>query len=78
MKHKTKSIDTYTPNKNVLVTVTHTPIFEDDTLVAYNRTVTIKVKAGRDKQKLEFKKEDGIAKFIETVDFEDPQQELGV
>lgn len=77
MKKKSKIVDTYTPNKSVMVTVTNTPKHDDqDHFVDYDRTVTIKIKAGRDKDTLQFKKEDAIAKFIEKVDFEDPQTSL--
>lgn len=77
MKKKSKIVDTYTPNKTVMVTVTNTPMHdEEDNFVDYNRTVTIKIKAGRNKDTLQFKKEDAIAKFIENIDFEDPQASL--
>lgn len=77
MRKKSKIVDTYTPNKQVLVTVTNTPKHdEEDNFVDYDRTVTIKIKAGRDKDTLQFKSDDSIAKFIEKVDFEDPQVSL--
>lgn len=77
MKKKSKIVDTYTPNKAVMVTVTNTPKHdEQDNFVDYDRTVTIKIKAGRDKDTLQFKTDDAIAKFIEKVDFEDPQTDM--
>lgn len=76
MKHTSKIVDVYNPNKKVEVRVTNTPKYEDDTFVAYDRTVTIKIKVGTDKEKLTFVDDDSIAKFVETVEFEDPQQEL--
>lgn len=76
MKKTSKYVDVYTPNKQVLVRVTNTPKYEDDEFVDYDRTVTIKIKAPRAAEKLEFKEDDAIAKFVETVEFEDPQQEL--
>lgn len=76
MKKSTKYVDTYTPNKQVLVTVTHKPNFQDEEFVDFARTVTIKIRAGNHKDKLEFKEEDAIAKFVENVDFEDPQTNL--
>ncbi len=77
MKKKSKIVDTYTPNKQVMVTVTNTPKHdEEDNFIDYDRTVTIKIKAGRDKDVLNFKTDDAIAKFIEKVDFEDPQTDL--
>lgn len=77
MKKKSKIVDTYTPNKQVMVTVTNTPKHdEEDNFIDYDRTVTIKIKAGRDKDTLNFKSDDAIAKFVEKVDFEDPQTDL--
>lgn len=76
MKHKSKFIDTYNPNKKVEIRVTNSPVYEDDNFVAYDRTATIKIRLGKDKDKLVFDADDSIAKFIETIDFEDPQQEL--
>lgn len=76
MKYKSKIVDTYTPNKQVMVRVTHTPKYKDDEFVDYDRTVTIKVVAGRDKELLKFEDDDSIAKFVETVDFEEDQTEL--
>lgn len=78
MKKQSKISDVYTPNKNVTVTVNNKR--EEDLesgSVYYDRTVTIKIKAGKfAKEKLTFDEEDSIAKFIETIDFEDPQAEL--
>lgn len=76
MKHTSKQVDIYTPNRQVQVTVTNTPKYEDDVFVDYDRTVTLKIRVSRDKERLEFKEPDSIAKFVETVEFEDPQQEL--
>ena len=76
MKRKSKYIDTYNPTKKVAVRVTNTPVYQDDVLEAYARTVTIKITLDKDKEKLVFKGDDSISKFVETVDFENPQQEL--
>lgn len=76
MKKTSKYVDVYNPNKQVQVTVTNSPKYEDDEFVDYDRTVTIKIRVGRDKEKLTFDKDDAIAKFVETVEFEDPQQSL--
>lgn len=77
MKKNSKIIDTYTPNKQVMVRVTNTPKHdEQDNFIDYDHTVTIKIKAGRGKDTLSFKEEDAIAKFIEKIDFEDPQTSL--
>lgn len=78
MKMSSKTIDTYNPNKAVAVRVTNTPKYEDEKFVDYDRTVTITIRAGRDKDQLKFKADDSIAKFVETVDFEDPQTELAL
>lgn len=76
MKHNSKIVDTYTPNKQVMVRVTNTPKYQDDKFIDYDRTVTIKIMAGRDNETLKFESQDDIAKYIETVDFEEAQQEL--
>lgn len=78
MKKSSKITDTYTPNKGVTVTVINKPIEDEDTgTVVYDRTVTVKIKAGRfAPERLVFDEEDSIAKFIEGVEFEDPQQSL--
>lgn len=76
MKHISKIVDTYTPNKQVMVRITNTPKYQDDNFVDYDRTVTIKILAGRDKDTLKFDSSEDIAKYIETVDFEEAQQEL--
>lgn len=76
MKKTSKYVDVYGPNKQVLVRVTNTPKYEDDAFVDYDRTVTITIKAGRDKEQLKFAEEDSIARFVENIDFEDPQQSL--
>lgn len=76
MKKTSKIVDVYNPNKSVEVRVTNTPKYEDEKFVDYDRTVTIKIRAGRDKEQLQFKEDDAIARFVETVDFEDPQTEL--
>jgi len=76
MKKSRKEIVTYNPNKQVAVRVTNTPVLEDDTLVDYLQTVTIKVSVGHAKEKLEFPDEDAIASFIDSIDIEDPQEAL--
>lgn len=67
----------YEPNRLVKVTVTNKPEFdEDSSIVRYKREVTIKISAGTSTDKLTFGSDDDIAKYIETVDFEDPQLDL--
>lgn len=76
MKKSSKFVDIYSPNKTVRVTVTNTPKYDDGVFVDYNRSVTITIAAGRDKEQLKFQTDDAIARFIETVDFEEMQQAL--
>jgi hypothetical protein len=77
MKKKSKIVDTYMPNPQVLVMVTNAPMLdEEQNFIDYNRTVTLKIKIGRHKDPFKFEGEDGISKFVETIDFEDPQTNL--
>lgn len=76
MKKSSKFVYTYNPNKAVQVTVTNSPKFVDDEFVDYDRTVTVKIKLPRSSEQLKFGDDTDIAKFIETVDFEDPQTGL--
>lgn len=82
MKKNSKITDIYKPNSYVTVTVVNKPeVIADDEegQVVYDASVTIKINAGRNRRdKLTFAEEDSIAKFIETVDFEDPQVALGL
>lgn len=76
MKKSFKEVTKYTPNKKVTVTVTNTPQLEDGILTGYKRAVSIAINEGEEASKLEFNNDDSLAKYIETVDFEDPQQSL--
>lgn len=76
MKKQFKETTKYTPNKKVIVIVTNTPQLEDGILTGYKRAVRIAINEGEEAGKLEFKEDDALAKYIETVDFEDPQQSL--
>lgn len=78
LKASEQNIKTYAPAKGVRVKVVNTPQYEDDVFTAYKRKVTIFITLDEDKEKLDFKANDSIAKFIETVNFEDPQTELGI
>ena len=73
-KQLTESVK-YQPNDKVTVTVANKPQ-ESDGFVEYKRTVTIKIDEGWDSEKISFATDEDIAKYIETVDFEDPQQSL--
>lgn len=77
MDKSSKATDKYKPNKKVQVTVTNEPFVpEEGGQTHYDRTVTIKVKLGSSTEQLIFKNAEDIAKFVETVEFEDPQQSL--
>lgn len=76
MKKTLKEVTKYSPNKKVTVTVTNTPVLEDEVVTGYKRAVSIAINEGTDEEKLVFKNDDDIAKYIETVEFEDPQQSL--
>lgn len=78
LKASEQNIKVYAPAKGVRVKVVNIPQYEDDVFTAYKRKVTMFITLDDDKEKLEFKENDSIAKFIETVDFEDPQAELGI
>ena len=78
LKSTEQNIKIYAPAKGVRVKVVNTPQYEDDVFTSFKRKVTIFITLDEDKDKLEFKANDSIAKFIETVDFEDPQAELGL
>ena len=78
LKASEQNIKVYAPAKGVRVKVVNTPVYEDDVFVSYKRKVTMFITLPEDKEKLEFKANDSIAKFVETVDFEDPQTELGI
>lgn len=78
MKKKLTEKIVYEPNRGVKVTVENKPELEEAGVTRYKRKVTIVVEVGYSDQKLTFSKDEDIAKFVETIDFEDPQQELGV
>lgn len=68
----------YKPNDKVQVTVTNTPALDEEgvAVIGYDRKVTIAIKHGYDDEKLTFNTDEDIEKFIEEVDFGDPQQQL--
>lgn len=68
----------YKPNEKVQVTVTNKPALDEEgvAVIGYDRTVAITIKAGYESDKLTFSTDEDIEKFIETVDFGDPQQSL--
>lgn len=78
MKKNGKIVDVYKPNNRVTVTVTNKQNESTDTgEITFDRTVVIKIKADKlAAEKLVFPEDDSIAKYVETVDFQDPQSEL--
>jgi hypothetical protein len=67
----------YQPNSRVKVTVTNKPEFDDESGISrFGRKVTIAVECGYSNEKLTFADDDAIAKFLENIDVEDPQQTL--
>ena len=78
MKRQLTEKVVYEPNEKIKVTVQNKPVFNEGAIDGYDRTVTIKINAGFDMNKLTFSTDEDIAKFIETVDFEDPQQALSL
>lgn len=77
MKKQLTEKTVYQPNSRVKVVVTNKPEFtEESGIVRYERTVAITVKVGYSDDKLLFGTDEDIAKWIETVDFEDPQLSL--
>lgn len=78
MKKISNSRDSYKINDKVTVSVVNKreEDFESGS-VHYDRTVTVKIKAGKfATEPLQFEGSDSLAKFIEEVDFEDPNESL--
>ncbi|RTL04821.1 hypothetical protein EKK58_09355 [Candidatus Dependentiae bacterium] len=75
MKKKLEEKIVYEPNETVKVTVSNKPELNDE-VTRYKRKVSIVVDLGYDKDKLSFSSDDEIAKFLENIDVEDPQQSL--
>lgn len=78
MKKVSNNKDTYNVNNTVTVTVTNKRVedFESGS-VHYERTVNVKIKAGKFAEKpLTFDEAESLTAFIEQVNFEDPQAAL--
>lgn len=74
MKKSLKQSTVYEPNPSVKVTVVNTPILDDENVeVGMKATVTIKATVY---EKVAFATDDDIAKFVENIDFTDPQTDL--
>ena len=80
MKKVSNNKDTYKVNEQVTVNVTNKRIedFESGS-VHYERTVNVKIKAGKFAEKpLSFDEAESLTAFIEQVNFEDPQSSLPI
>lgn len=77
MKKQLTEKTVYEPNKRVKISVTNAPHINEDTgEVTYSAKVSIAVEIGFSKDKLKFADSDDILRFIESIDVEDPQQQL--
>lgn len=79
MKKQLTEKTVYQPNERVKITVNNTPEMADGVMTQrYGRKVTIAVEMGFSRDKISFSTTDDILKFIESIDVEDPQQELPI
>ena len=78
MKKISNNRDTYKVNANNTVSVVNKRHEDlEDGSIYYERTVTIKINAGKfATEPLLFEQGSSIAEFIESIDFDDPQQSL--
>lgn len=76
MKQQLKETVVYQPNDDVKITVNNKPVTDDHGRTFYEQTVSIKINAGWHNEKLAFGSSDDLRTFIDSVDLEDPQQEL--
>ena len=76
MKQQLKETVIYQPNDGVKVTVSNKPVTDDNGRTFFEQGVTIKINAGWHVEKLAFASSDDLRMFIDSVDLEDPQQEL--
>jgi hypothetical protein len=72
MKKQLTEKTIYEPNDTTKVAVENKPI-DIGGSVQYKHKVTITIDAGASKDKLLFGTDEDIAKWVETIDFEDPQ-----
>ena len=80
MKKVSNNKDTYKVNEQVTVNVVNKRIedFESGS-IHYERTVTVKISAGKFAEKpLSFDEAESLTAFIEQVNFEDPQSALPI
>lgn len=78
MKRISNNRDSYKVNANVTVTVVNKRNEDlESGNVHYERDVTVKIKAGKyATEPLIFEQSSSLAEFLETVNFEDPQEAL--
>ena len=68
----------YKPNKDVTVTVTNTPIVEDEVVKEYKRTLSVSIRVERAPERLEFKDGDALEKYLTNVEYGEAQTSLDV
>lgn len=79
MKKQLMNKTVYEPNKAVRVTVVNKPIYDEiGQLAGYDADVTVKIKRSYMEKELLFKSDDEIADFMGSVEYDDPQQSLGL
>lgn len=77
MKQQLKETVIYQPTPEVKVTVNNTPVLnENNGQILFKQVVTVRIENGWGDDKLSFKGEDDLRKFLDDVVLEDPQQEL--
>lgn len=80
MKKQLTSKTVYEPNESVKVTVTNKPVLDESVgqIAGYATTIDVKIKRPLMPGELKFSNDDDIAEFMAQVNFDDPQQSLGV
>lgn len=77
MKQQLKETVIYQPTPEVKVTVNNTPVLnENNGQILFKQVVTVRIENGWGDDKLSFKGEDDLRRFLDDVVLEDPQQEL--
>ena len=77
MKQQLKETVIHQPTPEVKVTVNNTPVLnENNGQILFKQVVTVRIENGWGDDKLSFKGEDDLRRFLDDVVLEDPQQEL--
>lgn len=77
MKQQLKETVIYQPTPEVKVTVNNTPVLnENNGQILFKQVVTVRIENGWGDDKLSFKGEYDLRRFLDDVVLEDPQQEL--